>query len=142
MYFKGSLMLHTLRTLINDDSFWFELIFAISHDFKYQIIDGKDIISYINKKTNKDFSIFFNQYLNYKSIPEFEYTLQKEGRNTTLLCKWNAIPDFHMPLLINTGGNDFWIYPSTELIEIDLGSVDRNAFQIRTDLFYIDIKKQ
>ena len=47
-----------------------------------------------------------------------------------------------MPLLINTGKDDFWIYPNNEVKEIDLGSFDRSIFQIRTDLFYIDIKKR
>ena len=47
-----------------------------------------------------------------------------------------------MPLLINTGIDDFWIYPTNELKEMDLGPFDIGAFQIRTDLFYIDIKKQ
>ena len=58
------------------------------------------------------------------------------------MCKWNAIDNFDMPVLINTGKDDFWIYPTNELKEIDLGSFDRGAFQIRTDLFYIAIKKQ
>jgi aminopeptidase N len=142
MYFKGSLMLHTLRTLIEDDELWFEIILGISSDFKYKNIDGKDIIDYINKKTNKDFSNFFNQFLNNKDIPQFVYSLQKEGRNTTLICKWNAIENFDMPLLINIGKGDFWIYPNNELKEIDLGIFDRSAFQIREDLFYIEIKKQ
>jgi len=142
MYFKGSLMLHTLRSLIEDDKLWFEVIMGISNKFKHKTIDGQDIIYYINKKTNKDFSIFFNQYLKNKDIPEFEYSLQKDGRNTTLICKWNAIDDFEMPLLINTGKDDFWIYPTNEEKEIDLGSFDIGAFQIRSDLFYIDIKKQ
>jgi aminopeptidase N len=142
MYFKGSLMLHTLRTLIEDDKLWFEIIMGISSNFKYKTIDGKDIIDYINKKTNKDFSNFFNQFLNNKDIPQFVYSLKKDGRNTTLICKWNAIENFDMPLLINIGKGDFWIYPNNELKEIDLGSFDRSAFQIREDLFYIEIKKQ
>ena len=141
MYFKGSLLLHTLRSLINDDKLWFEIIFGISTDFKYKNIDGQDIITYINKKTNKDFSNFFNQYLKNKEIPQFEYSLEKNGINTTLVCKWNAIDNFNMPLLINTGEDDFWIYPKNEVQEIDLGSFDRSAFKIRNDLFYIDIKK-
>lgn len=142
MYYKGSLMLHTLRTLINNDNFWFEIIIGIHNSFRHQNIDGNDVISYINKKTNKDFSVFFNQYLNYSTIPEFEYSLEKEGRNITLICRWNAINNFDMPLLVNTGADDFWIYPSTEFTEIDLGSFDRSVFQIRQDLFYIDIKKK
>ena len=142
MYFKGSLMLHTLRSVIGDDKLWFEIIMGISNEFKYQIIDGQDIIDYINKKTKKDFSVFFDQYLNYKNIPELQYSFEKEGRNTTLIYSWNAIDNFDIPLLINTGIDDFWIYPTNELKEIDLGPFDIGAFQIRTDLFYIDIKKQ
>ena len=141
MYFKGSLMLHTLRNIINNDIIWFDIIMGISNDFKYKNIDTQDIVDYINEKTNKDFSVFFNQYLRYSNIPEFEYKLQKEGRNTILVCKWNAIDNFNMPLLINTGKEDFWIYPTNDFIEIDLGRFDRNSFKIRDDLFYIDIKK-
>ncbi len=142
MYFKGSLMLHTLRNVIGNDVIWFDLIKGVSNIFKYQTIDGQDIIDYINKQTKRDFSYFFNQYLNYKEIPQFEYYLEKEGRNIVLVCKWNAIDDFKMPLLINTGGDDFWIYPTNEIQEIDLGSFDKPSFHIRDDLFYIDVKKK
>tara|TARA_B100000214_G_scaffold235724_1_gene172347 strand:- start:13565 stop:15208 length:1644 start_codon:yes stop_codon:yes gene_type:complete len=141
MYFKGSLMLHTLRNIINNDKIWFDIIMGIANDFKYKNIDTQNIVDYINDKTNKDFSVFFNQYLRYSNIPEFEYKLQKEGRNTILVCKWNSIDNFNMPLLINTGKEDFWIYPTNDFIEIDLGRFDRNSFKIRDDLFYIDIKK-
>ena len=142
MYFKGSLMLHTLRTLIEDDNLWFKIIMGISNDFKYKTLDGKDIIDYINQATERDFSYFFNQYLNYKDIPEFEYNIETEGLNSTLVFRWNAIEDFEMPLLINIGQEDFWIYPNTTFKEVNLGNFDRNNFKIRDDLFYIDIKKQ
>ena len=143
MYFKGSLMLHTLRTLINDDKIWFEILMDIANNFRYKIIDGQDIINYINNKVNKDFSYFFNQYLNYNDIPEFEYAFQKEGRNITLICKWNTAANFNMPLLINLGKEeDIWIYPTNDITEIDLGSFDKPSFHIRDDLFYIDVKKK
>jgi len=142
MYFKGSLMLHTLRTLIEDDNLWFKIIMGISNDFKYKTLDGKDIIDYINQATERDFSYFFNQYLNYKDIPEFEYNIETEGLNSTLVFRWNAIEDFEMPLLINIGQEDFWIYPNTTFKEVNLGNFDRSNFKIRDDLFYIDIKKQ
>ena len=142
MYFKGSLMLHTLRSLIEDDVLWFEIIKGIATEFKYQTIDGLSIISYINEKSGKEFTEFFNQYLKNKRIPEFQYKFQKEGRNTTLLYRWEAIPNFDMPILINTGGKDFWIYPNMEWKEQDLGSFDKYDFKVRNDLFFIDIKKQ
>ena len=141
MYFKGSLMLHTLRSLIEDDKLWFDLIKGISNDFKYQTINGQDIIDYINKKANKDFTTFFSQYLENKDIPQLQYKLQKQGRNYTLLFRWEAIINFDMPVLINIGQDDFWIYPNNTWQEIDLGGFDKHDFKVREDLFFIDVKK-
>ena len=59
MYFKGSLMLHTLRNLIEDDELWFDIIKGIANDFKYQTVDGQVIMDYINEKSGKDFTVFF-----------------------------------------------------------------------------------
>ena len=142
MYNKGSLMLHTLRSLIDDDEMWFEIIKGIANDFKYKTVDGQEIINYINEKSGKDFTYFFNQYLKNKEIPNFQYNLQKEGRNYTLVYRWEAISEFDMPILINTGNNDFWIYPNIVWKELDLGSFDIYDFKVRDDLFFIDIKKQ
>jgi len=141
MYFKGSLMLHTLRSLIEDDKLWFDLIKGISNDFKYQTINGQDIIDYINKKANKDFTTFFSQYLENKDIPQLQYKLQKQGRHYTLLFRWEAIINFDMPVLINIGKDDFWIYPNNTWQEIDLGGFDKYDFKVREDLFFIDVKK-
>ena len=81
MYQKSSLMLHTLRTLIEDDKLWFEILKGIAKEFQYQTIDGQHILGYINKKSGKDFSVFFDQYLKNKDLPEFQYKLIKQGRD-------------------------------------------------------------
>ena len=141
MYQKGSLMLHTLRNLLEDDELWFEMIKGIANDFKYKTVDGQEVINYINEKSGKDFTDFFNQYLKNKKIPEFQYKLQQEGRNITLLYRWEAITNFDMPILINTGSKDFWIYPNEQWNEQDLGGFDKHDFRVRDDLFFIDIKK-
>ena len=141
MYQKGSLMLHTLRNLINDDELWFSILKGISIDFKYKVLDGKDIIEYINRKVDFNLSLFFNQYLFYSKIPILEYKIQKEGREYILLYKWNAIKDFDMKLLINDGEKNIWISPNSEWKEYTIGNVDIKDFSIRDDLFYVDTKK-
>ena len=134
-------MLHTLRTLIDDDKLWFDMLLDLANQFKYQTIDGQDVIDYINKKRGKDFSIFFNQYLKNKDLPEFQYKLIKQGRNITLMYKWEAIANFDMPILVNTGKDDFWIYPNTDWKEQSLGEMDIDDFSVVEELFLIDIKK-
>ncbi len=141
MYFKGSLMLNTLRSWINNDGLWFEMIKDITVKFKHQTVDGQQIVDYISNKLDKDLDVFFRQYLEYSNIPELQYKIQKEGKNYTLLFRWEAIPSFNMPVLINTGSNDFWIYPSNIWQELDLGAFDKYNFEVRDDLFFINVKK-
>jgi len=141
MYQKGSLMLHTLRSLIDNDSLWFSIIKGISEEFKYQIVDGAEIIDYINEKVDLDLYYFFQQYLYKSEIPTFEYKTQKNGREYTLLYRWNAIDDFNMNIKVNVGTKDILLLPESEWKEYSLGNVDIKSFQVRDDLFYVNVKK-
>ena len=141
MYQKGSLMLHTLRSLIDNDSLWFSIIKGISEEFKYKIVDGIEIINYINEKVDLDLYYFFKQYLNNADIPIFEYKIQKNGRGSTLLYRWNAINDFNMNIKVNIGQKDLWLSPDSEWKEYGLGNADIKSFNVRDDLFYVNVKK-
>ncbi len=141
MYTKGSLMLHTLRNVINNDSSWFKLIKDISIDFKDKNIDGAEIIQYINDRTELDLTKFFKQYLNHRKIPTFEYKLQKHGANYTLLYKWKAIDGFNMPVKINFGTKNKFLFPTSLWQELDLGYFDIETFNVRDDLFFIRVNK-
>ncbi len=141
MYQKGSLMLHTLRSLVDNDSLWFSIIKSISEDFKFKVIDGIDILKYIKSKVKLDLDSFFDQYLYNSKIPIFEYKIHKEGREYVLVYRWEAIENFNMKLFINNGQNNIWIYPESKWKEISLGNIDIKSFNIRDDLFYIDVKK-
>lgn len=141
MYNKASLMLHTLRTLLEDDELWFEIIKGLYTKFQYQTVDGQEVLDYINQKSKKDFTEFFNQYLKNKDIPEFQYKLIKQGREITLLYRWEAIDGFDMPLLTKVGGKRVWIYPTNQWNEKSLGLFDMDEFEIEEELFFINIKK-
>ena len=141
MYQKGSLMLHTLRSLVDNDSLWFSIIKSISEDFKFKVIDGVDILKYIKSKVKLDLDSFFDQYLYNSKIPIFEYKIHKEGREYVLVYRWDAIENFNMKLFINDGQNNTWIYPESKWKEFSLGNIDIKSFKIRDDLFYIDVKK-
>ena len=141
MYSKGSLMLHTLRNVINKDSSWFKLIKDISIDFKDKNIDGVEIIKYINDRTELDLTKFFKQYLYHRQIPTLEYKLQKHGAHYTLLYKWKAIDGFNMPVKINYGTKDKILSPTSIWQELDLGFFDIETFNVRDDLFFIRVNK-
>jgi hypothetical protein len=76
------------------------------------------------------------------SLPCLNYLISSLS-NTNLSLKNVEIPSKYDDCSsINIGKDDFWIYPTTEFKELDLSRFDRADFQIRTDLFFIDVKKQ
>ena len=52
-----------------------------------------------------------------------------------------AIENFDMALLVNSGSTDFWIYPNLEWKEMSLGKIDSRDFRVVEEMFLIDIKK-
>src|SRR6185295_17957900 len=78
MYSKGSLVLHTLRNVFNNDTMWFELLRSIQNRFRYQTLTSDDLISFINEKTQTDYTYFFDQYLKHTALPQLEIILKKE----------------------------------------------------------------
>ncbi len=141
MYQKASLMLHTLRSVIDNDSLWFVLIEGISYEFKHKNIDGIDIINYINLMIKRDFSTFFNQYLYNKNLPVLEYKIQSNSNNYSLIYRWDAINNFKMRIKVNDGNNNIWITPNDSWQELSLELNDIKDFSIRKDLFFIETKK-
>ncbi len=141
MYNKGSLMLHTLRSLISNDELWFNIIKDLLKKFEYQTVDASEIIDFLCKETKMNLNSFFDQYLNYKNLPEFQYELIREGRNITLKYRWVAINNFEMPILLEYNNEDIWIYPTNEWKEKSLGKIDIRDFRVKEELFLIKIKK-
>ena len=67
-YFKGALMLNTLRSVINNDAKWFALIHGLYQHFKYQNIMTEDVVAYFNQHTGMNLTPIFNQYLRHAAF--------------------------------------------------------------------------
>lgn len=79
MYYKGAGMIHTIRQVINDDKKFREILRGMNKDFYHQTVTTEQIEDYISKKSGKDLSTIFNQYLRTIKIPTLEYS--QNGKN-------------------------------------------------------------
>lgn len=68
-YFKGALILNTLRHLVDDDDLWFQTLKRIQADFRHGFIDTEVLIDYFNEQLGQDYSEFFHYYLYTTNIP-------------------------------------------------------------------------
>lgn len=136
MYFKGALMIHTLRNIIANDEKWFQLLKAFYHTFKGKITNTAEVVSFWSKQTNLHLQPFFQQYLQYTQIPVFEYKIE----NNKFLYRFKAnTEDFHMPVVIQLENSEITLNTSTQWQTFTLEkSLSRKPI-IRTDLFYIDV---
>ena len=78
MYSKGSSVMHTIRSIVNNDSLWFLTLKSITNNFKHQTVDGSEVLDYISFKTEKIYTYIFKQYLYNAKLPEFQYKLKKK----------------------------------------------------------------
>ena len=111
MYYKGGNMLHTIRTVIGNDSLFREILRGLNKDFYHQTVTTKQVEEYMSKKGKVDLSKIFDQYLRTIQIPELEYYFAPDEKDKSLLrlfYRWkNCVDGFNMPLRIKLG--DEWV---------------------------------
>ncbi len=128
MYVKGSLLLHTLRQIVNNDVLWRNILLKINKVFYHQTVNTKLIIEFLSNETHLNLHPFFEQYLTTTKIPEL---LVKKEKNK-LFYKWNnVIPNFYMPLKVTLNQQEKWITPNAQKWQEITGTkltVDPNFF--------------
>jgi aminopeptidase N len=138
-YFKGTLFINTLRSIVNDDAKWWPMLRGYYQKYKYQNIMTEDIISYFNQQTGMDLTPVFDQYLRHTAIPTLELKFDDAGGSV----QYRWVTDekaFAMP--IRVGSKDHWetIHPTTEWQTMKT-PLTKEQFDVATDLYYINVNK-
>ena len=139
-YFKGALMINTLRSLVNDDAKWFALLHDFYQHFKYQNIMTEDVVAWFNEHTGMNLTPVFNQYLRHAQLPRLELLFgQAPG---TVMYKWRADEnDFAMPIRVGTPGHWEIIRPTTQWQTMKT-PLTKDEFRVAENLYYVEVNKQ
>ena len=140
MYFKGALFLHTLRNVVNDDARWFALIRDVFQKFKYRNILTEELVAFVNERLGRDLTPLFDQYLRRVELPVLE--LAFNDADGTVAYRWNAAErGFDMP--IKVGARSAWqvIQPTSDW-QVMKTPLAKDAFEVASDLFYVQVRKQ
>jgi aminopeptidase N len=108
IYYKASLMLHTLRGLIGDDAFFRatrETVYGTDTprpgNFKPRYATTADFIATTNRVTGKDYGWFFDVYLRSAKLPQLLAT--RSGDRLQLRWKTQGEKPFPMPVQVRVG---------------------------------------
>ena len=138
-YFKGALFLNTLRSVIDDDKLWRALLRDFYQSFKYRNIMTEDVAAFFSRRTGKDLTPIFDQYLRHAAIPVLE--LKFDEAKGEVSYRWRADEKaFSMPVRVGAKGAWQLIQPTSEWQTTKTG-LGKDDFSVATDLYYVDVKK-
>ncbi|WP_442266455.1 M1 family metallopeptidase [Tenacibaculum sp. ZS6-P6] len=119
MYYKGSNMLNTIRTIINDDEKWRIILRGLNETFFHKTVTTEEIENYISTMAGVDLSKVFDQYLRTVKIPVLENKIE----NGKLYYKWNnVVKGFNMPLRVKFKTEEIVLKPTELWQEIKINS--------------------
>ena len=139
-YFKSTLFINTLRSIVNDDDRWWKLLRDFYQHFKYRNIMTEDVVAYFNENMGMDLRPIFNQYLRRTAIPTLDLKFDQSAG--TVAYRWNADePAFVMPVRVGREGSWQIIEGTTEW-KVMRTSLNKDDFGVATDLYYVNVSKQ
>lgn len=108
MYYKGANMIHTLRTWMNNDEKFRQMLRGLNKEFYHQTVTTEQIENYIAKFSGLNLNAFFNQYLRTIKVPTLEL---KQNGNKVEYRYTNVVDGFAMPLRLKD--SEVTINPTT-----------------------------
>ncbi|WP_300567792.1 M1 family metallopeptidase [Flavobacterium sp.] len=134
MYPKGSVMLNTIRQIVNDDEKWWKMILKYSETYRHKIIDTETVVNFFNTESGINLTPVFNQYLRYTTIPELQFRKSKKGIE---FCWKTSEPNFAMPIDVIIKNKKVRLYGTNDWKMITENVKSINDIEVLKNLFYI-----
>lgn len=143
IYYKGAWILHTMRSMLDNDTLWFNMLKDLNKQFYHKIVKSAEVERYIISRTKYDFLPFFNQYLRLPSLPVFEYYIvSKNGLNELHYRLNSETKSLKMPikLTLSKGKFDFIVVEKKWKI-YDLPFINSDDFKVDEQNFLLEVRK-
>lgn len=135
-YYKGSLLLNTLRHVVDDDEKWWRMILKFAENYRHQIVDTKTVVDFFNSESGMNLAPIFQQYLEHRNIPVLEFKTQGKG----FIYRWKTdVPAFEMPVDVFLNKSKVRLFPSNDWKKLNQKVKKSTDLKILTDAFYINV---
>ena len=131
IYYKGSLVLHTLRWQLGDEKFFEALrrfaypskeLAATTNGQQVRFVDTEDFVKLCSKIAGEDLGWWFEVYVRTGGLPRIEYQFM----DGLLQLNWVAPKNlpFSMPIPITIGGTEYVVRMPDGKAEIKIGNAE------------------
>ena len=138
MYYKAALMLNTIRSIVNNDTKWWEILSKFSKTYRHKIIEHKNVVAFFNRETGLSLSPIFDQYLKHKNIPILELKIEKKQ----LIYNWKTdVANFTMPIDIKLKGQTIRLNPTNTAQSSEFKVKKMKDVEVLTTSFFVNVAK-
>lgn len=138
MYFKGALMLNTLRHLVNNDDKWWAMLLNYAETYKKQVVDTQTVVAFFNRESGMDLTPVFDQYLRYRDIPVLQFRM-KDGKAE---YRWDTdVANFAMPVGIFANKTEVRLNATNNWKKADIQVQSLNDVELQKDKFYVRLER-
>ena len=131
-YMKGAWVMHTLRSVINNDETWFEILKEFMTENAKGFANTKDFFNKVEDKTGKDYWYFAQQYFYSPNQPHLVFA-QKDSE---YLYKWeNVNENFTMPIDLLVNGRKIRVFPTKNFQSLSISK--HSQIEIMDWKFYV-----
>ncbi|MEK9993396.1 MAG: M1 family metallopeptidase [Hydrogenophilales bacterium] len=135
-YMKGAWIMHTLRSVINADKVWFEILKEFMTENAKGFVNTKDFFDKVYEKTSLDLWYFAEQYFYTPNQPHLEYY----QTNSEFFYRWsNVNENFIMPIDLLVNGKSIRVLPNQNFQSIKV--TKHSQVEIMDWKFYVEPKK-
>lgn len=136
MYNKGGVLHNMIRTMIDDDDKWRDILRGLNKKFYHQTVDYGDIVNFMSKESGINLDKTFEQFVQKKSIPTLEVIENSPG---VFMIRWiSEVKDFQMPVhIFDKDGKRLRIDPTDKFKVMRLDGLTKENFKVDTYNYYI-----
>lgn len=137
MYNKGGVMLNMVRTIINNDEKWRQILRGLNSTFYHKTVTYNDITGYISKEAGVNLTSFFEQYIHTKDLPVLEVANVRGKLNVRYT---GCVPNFTMPIKVRVKGGEYtFITPSTRWMPVTIAGMTKDNLEVDTFNYYVGV---
>ncbi len=124
IYSKGSMLMHTLRTQLDNDELFFQTMKDIQLTYRDSQISSAEFEQFFIDRIGQEYQIYFDIMLRQSTPPELAYSvfLNEESKSAEIKFHWTeSVPKgFPMKVKFIAGEKEIWLQPNHEMQSVNL----------------------
>ena len=136
-YMKGAWIMHTLRSVIDNDNLWFKILKEFMTDNAKGFVNTRDFFNKVELETGTDFWYFAEQYFYTPNQPILKFY----QTDMEYFYKWeNILDNFAMPIDLLVNGQSKRVYPTKNFQSFDIAK--HSQIEVMDWKYYVEPQNQ